>query len=361
MTNPCCCSVLDTCELASAVQSQILATPLVNYTANLSGSATMKSITKPDSWDFTVCQSSGVGTPALICANCSCCAACHPPPACNFPIDCCQNEYVTRRFCANSQDGLTTNRSVHVGHSKSECDCIGPVPACDPICQGFTSCSFANLGLNSPLATGNCGYGTAINCAAGAFPINTLFLGSKMVTTTVGGVTTITRKNLDLRAWQTVVNGLTVCHMQLRLYFCLTSSKLWSGSCFAPGATDGFFQNVSFTSIWNGTDNAAAFLAKPLNLQRVQWFYGLCPADFETYPPNPSLNQWNCVTYGNLTPTDCTNDCTDCTPATLVRSVNFTAPVDQANSASCAVAMANSTIDSDFQPWQSVPLQIFIT
>jgi hypothetical protein len=358
MTNPCCCSALDTCELASAVEAQILATPLANYTANLSGSATMASITKPDSWEYELCSPDP--NYGLICASSGCCSSCHAPPACNYPIDCFLNEYETQRFCANSQDGLSTNRSVHAGHSKTECNCIGPPPSCNPICQGFTACSFSNNGFNTAFAP-SCSYGLALNCAAGGTALSTFVLAGNTVTTTVGAVTTETRKRLDLRTWQTVVGGLTVCHMQLRLSFCLTSSQPWTGSCFAPGTVDGFSQNVSFTSIWNGTDNAATFLAKPLNLQGVRWNYGLCPADFDPLPGGGPLNQWNCVTYGNLTATNCGTGCTNCTPATLVRDVTLTTPIFEGYSASCAASLPSGTIDGNFQPWQSVPLQIFIT
>jgi len=150
--------------------------------------------------------------------------------------------------------------------------------------------------------------------------------------------------------------------MQLRLSLCLSSSQPWTGSCFAFGATDGFFQNVSFTSIWNGTDNAAAFLARPLNLQGIRWSYGLCPADFDPVPGGGILSQWNCVTYGNLTATVCDSvDCGPCTPATLDRDVDLTTPIFEGYSASCAASMPSGTIDGSYQPWQGVPLQIFIT
>jgi len=361
MTNPCCCvGPVDTCTLALQVQNVIVALPRSTYTANFTGSAIMRSETQPAEWEYNVC-SPDPNTGLSFCWDCDCCFQCNTPLPyplfCTLNATCCDGQTKTQRFCSNELSGTTSARLIHNTDSHTECDCVGPAPPCDPVCAGFTGCSFTNNGLDSaipvscfsvPVGAPSCNY----------FPPNTFELGSKTVVTTVGTTTTETRKNLKLIASQTTVAGVTTCHLTLRLNFCVRSNTPWSGSCLPAGALDGFSQSVIYASVWNGTDTAAQFLNRPLKLLGVNWNYALCPAGFVGSDP------WHCVTYENFVDTVCGNvdppNCDTCTPASLDYTTTLFTPTFLAVASSCAVPLTDGLIDPIYQPWQTVPTQITI-
>jgi hypothetical protein len=165
---------------------------------------------------------------------------------------------------------------------------------------------------------------------------------------------------LQLGEWQTNV-GLPnhACHLQLALNFAVRHNEPFTGSTLCYG-TDGFTSSVSYARNWNGIDNAAAFLAKPLYLVGVRWAYSLCP--FNNAPVSGGLATWNCVTLSSYTPTDCgVGFCPVCTPPSPIFAVTDynVGRVFTNCHTNCSSAMS-PVIDS-FQPWTSIPTTISLT
>jgi hypothetical protein len=286
-----------------------------------------------------------------------------PPALCDL-LDCYQNERLVNRYCTD-QAGIS-NRQFSLGGEFFDCQCLGGNPAPCPICTGVSSpVSFANNGLGAfALATFSwfppvCPSG--INpCAAPPFSsfTNTYNLASKE--TSASGGNTKTYKDLRLQEWQTNVGTPDhACHMQISLRFVVSHIQPFTGSTSCSG-NDGFVSSVRYGRIWNGIDNAATFLAKPLYLVGVRWSYSLCP--FNNAPVSPGMSDWNCVTLTSYTPTDCgVGECPFCTPPNptfAVTDYNVGRVFTNCHT-SCASGM-NPVIDS-FQPWTNIPTTISLT
>lgn len=350
----CCCGPKYDCDLRNQVRDDILAFPPTSFTADISGSANTYSRTNPKEWSYYACTPD-INLGYAACANQNCCNDCHGVANCHS-WECYLDEKLQGRTCANELAGVTTARLFHADHALSGCECSGGVGPCNAICQGFGGCSFGNAGMGAYapptfFSFSACAYTLA--CTNGFALLNTYDLASNETVTTVGSVTTRTYKRLRLHEWQRVVSGVTECHLFLALQFYVNCSEPWV-NCF-PGGNDGFFQNASWVRRWNGTSNAATFLASPLRLYCTTWYYDLCS------PNHAPGNPWECVYYSNFVDTDCgKGDCPECTPATLNYTTQVFTPTFTQSAANCDTALATGLIDSTYQPWRSPSTTISI-
>jgi len=328
----CCCTAIG-CAGATDLKDAILAYDLSLLGCNLSGLLAPQIAVTGESIEYTQVNF-GTG-----CHNYDCCIACGQsifnctfcdPPYKKQIIQCLAKHEKNRRYIP---DGLSTSYCAN---------CQNPTqPNCDG-CEGFPSTSFTSSGLDSrssitPIFT-------SYSCES---DLATKYLiATKVETIVTGTKTVVMSKILTVGVTASSIPNLYPSCVMMTLKFRITGAT--TGTC-----ADSVGQTVIYHSVWNGTDTAAQFLAKPMTLHVLIWNYDICPSNHGTNPAAlDTCGGWDLTSFKD---TQCGAGCT----ATNYE-IDF---VEQSYSPvrvdyECPPNTLYPIIDSEWQPWQDVPTTI---
>jgi len=323
ITHSCCCSPQG-CTGATAFKDTILAVDLGDLACNLTGTLTPKYQVSSDSIDYIETSFNG-------CANLDCCLIC--------------GDGVCTSFCT-SKKNIVVCLPIHVKNESryfpdnatasycSNCE-DAPVVDCQG-CAGFPATSFTSNGFDSRAALSI----IAPGCDAGAATRYTI--ATKTSTVTTGNKTVVLKKKLTVGVTTSAIANTYPSCVMMTLQFRIDGST--TGSC-----ADTVSQFVVYHSVWNGTDTAAQFLAKPMTLHVVNWLYDVC-----LYNTGAS---GYCGGYdiASFVQAVCFSDCT-----AIPYSIDYTeeAATIIPSSYECPPSTSATLIDPDWQPWQTVPSTI---
>lgn len=334
MINASCCCTAIGCNGADALKDAILAYDLTLLGGVITGSLAPQIAVTGASIEYTeVLPQIGRG-----CHNVDCCIACGEPVfnCVNFCvpifkkkiIQCLAIHEKNRRYIPNG------------GYSSYCADCQSPIePDCGG-CEGFLSTSFSSSGFDSrssitPIFLSGCDPDSATQ----------YLIATKQETIVTGTKTVFMKKILNVAVTPSSVPNLAPSCVMMTLKFRITGGI--TGSC-----ADSVAQSVVYHSVWNGTDTAAQFLAKPMTLHALSWDYDICAGNRGTDPyALDTCGGWDLASFKDA-------ECGICVATGY--SIDF---VEQSYSPvrldyECPPNTLYPIIDTEWQPWQNVPTTI---
>jgi hypothetical protein len=333
MINASCCCTPIGCDGAVDLKDAILAYDLTLLGCVITGSLAPQIAVTGASIEYTQVNFDRG------CHNYDCCIACGEsifnctnfcePPFKKRIIQCLAIHEKNRRYIP----GTASTSYCADCQNAPEFDCEG--------CEGFLSTSFTSSGLNSrssitPIFT-------PFSCDS---DLATKYLiATKVETIVTGNKTVVMSKILTVGVTASSIPNLYPSCVMMTLKFRVTGGI--TGSC-----ADSVGQTVVYHSVWNGTDTAAEFMAKPMTLHGLLWDYDICPSNHGTDPS--ALNTCGGYVLDSFKDTEC-GVCTasEYSIAFTEQSYN-TVRVDY----ECPPNTLYPIIDSEWQPWQNVPTTI---
>ncbi|CAB4184696.1 hypothetical protein UFOVP1575_12 [uncultured Caudovirales phage] len=333
MINPSCCCTAIGCAGAVALKDAILAYDLTLLGCEISGTLAPQIAVTGSSIEYTQ-ENFDQG-----CHNDECCITCGEPVFnctnfCDPPfkkqiVECIAIHEKNRRYIPN---GGYTSYCLNC-QSQPAIDCGG--------CEGFPATSFTSSGFNSRSAVS---IAASVSCESGL--ATNYVIATKVETIVTGDKTVVMYKSLSVGVSASSIPNLYPSCVMMTLRFRVTGAI--TGTC-----SDSVGQTVVYHSVWNGTDTAAQFMAKPMTLNGLVWSYDICPYNHGTDP----YALYTCGGYdlASFKDTKCLAGCTS-----SGYSIDW---VEQSYIAvntdyECPPNTLYPIIDTEWQPWQDVPTTI---
>jgi hypothetical protein len=333
MINASCCCTPIGCDGANDLKDAILAYDLTLLGCVITGSLAPQIAVTGSNIEYTL-----VNPPDDGCHNYDCCIACG-----ESEFDCQNfcNPPFKKRIIQCLAIHEKNRRYIPDGASDSYCEDCQEAPAFDcEGCEGFLSTSFTSSGFDSRAALSI----IASGCDAGAATRYTI--ATKTSTVTTGNKTVVLKKKLTVGVTTSSIPNTYPSCVMMTLQFRIDGST--TGSC-----ADTVSQYVVYHSVWNGTDTAAEFLAKPMTLHVVNWDYDICPSNHGTDPY--ALNTCGGFELDSFKDTECFPGCLASNYSILFTEQSY----DTVNTdIECPPNTLYPIIDSEWQPWQNIPTTI---